>query len=369
MKQKIFLSALVALLFFACSKNNQFTINGVIVPATEGEVVLYSFDKGTPVPADTTTLKDGKFQFKGEVNSPDIYLIGLSGQQRFVGQLFVEKGKIDMTIYPDSFQANIVTGSKSQDIFKKYVDEMVGFQKKENELRQRFSQAQMMGNETEIESVRFEYEAISNNIRLYARNFISEYNNSPVAAYIYLMHFYQDAPVDELDSMLTVFEKTIPQSQFVEVIREQAESIRATSIGAVAPDFTLNDQNGNPVTLSALRGKYVLVDFWASWCKPCMDELPNVIAQYNAYKDKGFEIFGVSLDRNREAWVETIANNEMNWIHGWDLEDDEKRGEVANKYGVSGIPHMLLLDREGKIIATNLRGEALQEKLAELMGQ
>ncbi len=226
----------------------------------------------------------------------------------------------------------------------------------------------MSGNQEEIDAVRFEYETINNNANLYARNFIKEYSTSPVAAFVYLLHFYQEASIQELDSMLTVFDKNITGSQFVEVIREHADGIRATSIGAVAPDFTLNDPNGNPVSLSSLKGKYVLVDFWASWCQPCMAELPNVIDLYHTYKDKGFEIYGVSLDRDRTAWTSTIERFGMNWIHGWDLAD-EKQAEVANKYGVTGIPFMLLLDKEGKIIATNLRGEALKEKLAELMDE
>jgi peroxiredoxin len=366
--KKVLLFAASAILFFACNKSNQFVIKGKVIPSREGSVVLYGFEKGTPVPADTAQLKDGEFQFKGEVGIPDIRLIGMEGEQRFIGQIFVEKGTISASLYPDSLAANVVTGSKSHELYKKYEDEMVVFQKKESELRQRFSMAQMSGNQEEIDAVRFEYETINNNSNLYARNFIKEYSTSPVAAFVYLLHFYQQASIEELDSVLLVFDKNIPGSQFIEVIREHAEGIRATSIGAIAPDFTLNDPNGNPVSLSSLRGKYVLIDFWASWCQPCMAELPNVIAQYNAYKDKGFEIYGVSLDRDRTAWTSTIERFGMNWIHGWDLADD-KQAEVANKYGVTGIPFMLLLDKEGKIIATNLRGEALKEKLAELMGE
>lgn len=366
--KKFMLLALVTVLFFACGKKNQFTLNGEIVPSTEGSVVIYGFEKGTPVATDTVALSNSKFKFKGEIGLPDIKLIGLAGtQQRYIGQVFVEKGTINVTIYPDSMQANVVTGSKSQDLFNQYEKEMIGFQKKENELRQRFAQAQMSGDQSEIENVRFEFETISNNANLFARNFVKEYNNSPVGAFVYLMHFYQQASVEELDSILQVFDKNLTGSQFVEMIRERADNIRSSSVGAIAPDFTLNDPNGNPVSLSSLRGKVVLIDFWASWCMPCMAELPNVIELYAAYKDKGLEIFGVSLDRNREAWVKTIEEKGMTWIHGWDLENGSQ-GEVAGKYAVEGIPYTVLVDKDGKIIATKLSGEALKEKLAELLG-
>jgi hypothetical protein len=298
--KKILLIAAVVAIFFGCDKTNQFKIKGEIVPSQEGSLILYAYSDSGLVSTDTSLIKEGKFEFKGEIELPDVRLIGVAGQQQqFIAQMFVEKGKINMTIYPDSFEANVVTGSKSQDIFKKYLDEVASFSTKDQELRQRFIQAQMTGNEDEMNAVRFEFETISKNVQLYSKNFISEYKNSPVAAYIYLMNFFESATTEEMDSILTVFDPSIKESQFVKVISKQAESARKTAIGAVAPDFSLNDPAGNKVSLSSLKGKVVLIDFWASWCQPCMVEMPNVIAQYAAFKDKGFEIYGVSLDREK----------------------------------------------------------------------
>jgi thiol-disulfide isomerase/thioredoxin len=110
----------------------------------------------------------------------------------------------------------------------------------------------------------------------------------------------------------------------------------------------------------------VMIDFWASWCQPCMMEMPNVVEQYKAFKDKGFEIIGVSLDHEKDAWLQTIQSGDMTWKHGWDLEDG-KRGKVADMYGVTSIPHTVLIDKTGKIVAKDLRGDALKEKLAELL--
>ncbi len=363
--KKIVLIALSVLVLSSCGKKNQFSISGNIVPAKDGKVILFGFKDGQPVPADTADMKGGKFKFSGESVIPELKLIGLEGQENFIGQLFVEEGKIDMTIYPDSFQNNVIKGSASQDIFKIYVDEMVGFQKKETELQQRFGQAQGSGNAEELNAIRFEYQTMMENTQLYSKNFVAKYNTSPVAAYVYLMTFVQNADVEELDSILKVFEP-IKTSEFVAAIQERADVLRLTSKGSLAPDFTLAGPDGTPVSLSSYKGKYVLIDFWASWCKPCMEELPNVIDAYNTYKDKGFEIVGVSLDRDQDAWLKTIKDMKMNWVHVWDMAENAP-GQVATKYNVSGIPHTVLIDREGKIVDTNLRGAQLKMKLAELL--
>lgn len=364
--KKILTVVALALIVWSCGNKTSFTINGEIVPSVDGTIVLYGFDKGNPVPVDTSEIVAGKFTFNGDVDVPSMYLMNIVGQNKYAAQLFVDPGKIDMTIYPDSFQANVVTGSKTQDIFQVYMDEMIKFTKDENNLKQRFSQAQATGDEDEMDNVRFEYETMIDNTHLYSKNFIKEYSESPVAAYVYLMNFFQDADLAELDSILQVFEP-IKSSDLVMAIKDRADVLRVSGKGAVAPDFTLNDPDGNPVSLSSLRGKYVLIDFWASWCQPCMQELPNVIEQYKTYKDKGFEIFGVSLDRDRDAWLSTIKAKHMDWIQGWDMENMDEPGAVANLYGVTGIPHTVLLDKEGKIIEKNLRGPALKEKLSELM--
>jgi len=144
----------------------------------------------------------------------------------------------------------------------------------------------------------------------------------------------------------------------------QLASIKATSIGATAPDFVQNDVNGNPVKLSSFRGKYVLVDFWASWCSPCRQEIPNLLSQYKMYKDKGFEILSVSLDNSRDKWLKALQQEGMTWPQVSDLNGNNN--SVARLYGVSAIPATFLVDRDGKLISTNLRGEDLNHKLAEL---
>lgn len=363
--KKFFLITFSVLLLLSCGNKNQFKLSGVVVPSTDGKIILFGFKNGQPVPVDTSIIEKGKFNFTGEVPLPELKLMAIEGKERYVAQLFVEPGKINMTVYPDSFESNVIKGSEAQDIFQVYIDEMVSFSGKENGLKTRYGQAQASANEDELNAIQFEYQTMVENMQLFSRNIIKKYSSSPVSAYIYLMNFVQEAPVEELDSIVKVFEP-IKSSEFVVAIKERADAMRAFSKGAIAPDFTLTDPNGNPITLSSFKGKFVLIDFWASWCKPCMIELPNVIEQYAAYKDKGFEIIGVSLDKERELWINTIKSNSMNWPQVWDMEENAP-GRVANMFGVANIPHTVLVNREGVIIEINLRGEELKMKLASLL--
>lgn len=364
MKHFILIS-LAALMLWSCGNKNQFTISGEVSPATDGKMILIGFKKGQPVNLDTADIKKGKFSFNGKVDLPELRLLSIQGKDNYVAQLFVEPGKINMTVYPDSFPANLVVGSKAQDLFKKYMDEMASNSKKELDMKNRFSQAQSTGNEEEMKSIQYEYQTMMENTELYSRNFVKEYSSSPVAVYVYLMNFLEQAQVEELDSMLKIFEP-IKQSDLVIAIKERADVIRPFAKGSPAPDFTLNDTKGAPFSLSSLKGKYVLIDFWASWCQPCMMEMPNVMELYKNYKGKGFEIVGVSLDHEKDAWQKTTQIPGLDWIHVWDMVNDSL-GHVARKYGVTSIPHNVLLDKEGKIIKVNIHGDELSAKLAELM--
>lgn len=161
------------------------------------------------------------------------------------------------------------------------------------------------------------------------------------------------------------FKEELPQA--TADLQKQLDAMQAFIIGGTAPDFAQKTPEGTDLKLSDLRGKVVLVDFWASWCGPCRRENPNVVRMYNQYKDKGFEILGVSLDNNKDRWLQAIQQDGLTWKHVSDLK--HWQNEAAQLYGVRGIPHTVLLDAEGKIIARNLRGPALEEKLAELFKQ
>jgi peroxiredoxin len=153
----------------------------------------------------------------------------------------------------------------------------------------------------------------------------------------------------------------------VKTFIEKVDKLKKLAVGQPAPEIALPNPEGQVVKLSSLRGQYVLVDFWAKWCGPCRKENPNVVKAFKRFKDKGFTVYGVSLDRNKEDWVQAIAQDGLTWTHVSDLKYFQS--EAARTYDINGIPYSLLLDKEGKIIAKNLRGPALEAKLEEVLGK
>lgn len=156
-------------------------------------------------------------------------------------------------------------------------------------------------------------------------------------------------------------------NQMVKEFITKTKKVKNLKIGNEAPEIVLNDPDGKPIKLSSLRGRYVLIDFWASWCGPCRMENPNNVSLYNKYHDKGFEIYGVSLDKNRDSWLKAINDDKLTWVNVSDLKYWHSEG--AKIYNVSGIPHTVLLDEEGKIIATGLRGNSLKIMLEKIFGE
>lgn len=155
------------------------------------------------------------------------------------------------------------------------------------------------------------------------------------------------------------------ENEFVRRFIQSTQAEMSTAVGNTAPEITLLDTNGQVVSLSSFRGKVVLVDFWASWCKPCREENPNVVKMYQKYKDQGFEILGVSLDQADKPWKKAIVDDQILWTHVSDLKGWQS--SAAKLYAVESIPATFLLDREGKIAAKGLRGEKLEQKVAELL--
>ncbi|HLW06625.1 MAG TPA: TlpA disulfide reductase family protein, partial [Marinilabiliaceae bacterium] len=178
-----------------------------------------------------------------------------------------------------------------------------------------------------------------------------------------------DFDVEEIEPLFLSIDEKYRTSFPGKAFAQRIEAAKTIGIGKKAPGFTQNDPDGNPVSLSDFQGKYVLLDFWVSWCGPCRQENPNLVKAYAAYKDKGFEILGVSLDNKdgKEAWVKAIEKDGLTWTQVSDL--NSWNNEVARSYGVRAVPQSYLIDPQGVIVAQNLRGEALEETLAEIFGE
>ncbi|PRY15631.1 peroxiredoxin [Pontibacter ummariensis] len=345
----------------ASNEDDQYVVQGKLNNATTGQVYLYELGEQQFVPRDTAEIgKDGTFRFEGVVEEPSLYRLTMDQQNGLM--LVLDTGKIMVEADASDINGTAkVEGSAETQLFldlNKLVNES---RQKQMALEQRFQEAVSKGNTEEAEAIRQEYLVLQRGVR----DLLAKHPSSVVSA------FGTATLIDPLndfafaDSMATLFSKNIPNSKYTAMLVERLKPYRSTAVGQVAPDITLPTPDGGSKSLSSLRGKYVLVDFWASWCGPCRKENPNVVAMYNQYKDKGFEIFGVSLDQSKDKWLAAIEKDQLSWPHVSDLKGWES--SAAQLYNVTAIPQTVLIDPEGKIIAKGLRGDDLEEKLATLL--
>ncbi|GEO06795.1 thiol:disulfide interchange protein [Adhaeribacter aerolatus] len=347
------------------TQEDSFTIKGKLQNQTSGNIYLSELGEQQFVFRDTAEVKsDGSFEFTGKADDPGIYRISLNDQNMML--LVVDTQRIEVTAdAKDLRKTNTVQGSKESENLKRIEAVLTSMQEAGAKLEKRFVAAQTAGQEDSLAGLQQKFMDLqkANNQRL--KNIIRSKSNSVVSAFATLSLINPDEEFAFADSMATAFNKTIPDSKFTRALTTKLSTLRTVAVGQQAPDISLPAPDGKSVSLSSLRGKYVLVDFWASWCGPCRQENPNVVRMYNQYKDKGFEIFGVSLDESRDKWLKAIDADKLTWPHVSDLKGWES--SAAKLYNIQAIPQTLLLDKEGKIIAKNLRGPSLEEKLASLM--
>jgi len=366
MIKKLLFLGLIAGSIISCSKPDKFVIKGEIKGKDAGNIKLMKYTDGKWIAEDSAKITKGIYELKGKTDLPELRIVALEPRE-MVAQFFAENGSMTLQSWSDSLNKSVVKGSKSNETFKLYQEELTNLTKEAQGMQQRYMAAQSRGDQDGMKKAQIDYEAMNENLNVYAKNFIREHKNSTVSPLIAMMQFGQTITAAEIDTLLAFFDPSIKGSIYISELKKIADKMRATEVGTLAPDFTLPTPEGTTFTLSSTRGKYVMIDFWAAWCQPCRRENPNVVALYGKYKDKGFDIVGVSLDRTKEDWVKAIADDQLSWHQVSELKFWQS--EIAQKYGVSAIPCTFLLDKEGKIIAKNLRGDDLARKLEELMGK
>lgn len=358
---------LALMAFFSCGGNEaasegKVQITGKIENAPQGMVILSQFTDSRPKVLDTLEISDkGEFSYEVEVTTPTFYELNLFGQRSVRLALFKENVDVKYNFSdPASLQ---IEGSQDSKEMLKLEKLMEAYQLNVNKLNEQYYEA-MSKNDTEtIKKIQLDAMALESQQAENVKEMITSMGDSfATLAAVGLLNPKNDFPfIDELVSRLN---ENYPGTSSIMQMKQQLDEMRALSVGQVAPDFELPNPDGKMVKLSDLRGKYVLIDFWAAWCKPCRQENPNVVRLYNQYKDKGFEVFGVSLDRTKEDWVKAIADDQLTWTHVSDLK--YFNSAAAELYRIDAIPATYMIDPDGKIIAKDLRGPSLENKLAEL---
>ena len=325
--KRLAVTALVALTLASCQETPKgYVINGEVAGMPEGKIYLKSFRNKLFFDVDTAEVKDGKFTFKGEVDQP--LLFGLATENMdYPVQLFVENTTMDVKIGDDG-ETITVQNSPVNTVFQENADKVFedGY---------------------DIDSL------------------IAKYPDSPAAAFYLYRYFTYQLPLDDLKTTRARISPALADCPYVKDLDGIIKQLENVQIGKTAPEFSLPDTAGVSVSLSDFRGKYVLLDFWASWCPPCRRENPNVVKAFNEYKDKNFTIIGISLDKDKSKWLKAIADDNLTWTHLSDLKYWDS--EIPALYGVRGIPANVLLDPDGVIIAKNITGEDLHQKLKEVI--
>lgn len=351
----------------ACNSNSGFVIEGVIT-GSEAKTVYLEKITGQSAIIDSFQIgENGKFKFVGTAETEGIYRLNFSNI-RAIDLLVDNSSHIELNVdAKKSMDQYDVKGSEAsldiQNVNRILYNTYKTVETLQNDYAatQNLPEAEAKAKATAIEE---KYNETMNNQVTQIKDYINKSKLMLIDFYA-LSYLNIDENYDFINSVIEEYKDKIQSTEYTKQYADKFAEYANLAVGSVAPEIKLNDPEGKEIALSSLRGKVVLIDFWASWCGPCRKENPNNVKLYNEMKGKGFEIYGVSLDKNKEDWTNAIMEDKLTWIHVSDLK--YWGSEAAAKYKVEAIPATYLIDKDGKILAKNLRGEELNSFVKKLL--
>jgi peroxiredoxin len=371
---------MIAILFTACNKEvrktDGYVINGTAKGVYNGmRVYLKAADeRGSQTPQDTAIVMDETFKFEGKVEYPQMWYLSINNVGGFI-PVIIENEDIDVTFDKNDIQASNVSGTKANDALSDYSKGFNNLIEERNKLSTQLIATNNPDDPDAKAKRSTELAGINAKLTNYPYEFLKTHNDNYFSLSL-IENILKSNPFEfeQIDDALASIDEEIKNSIYgkmvtskLDALKTKNERLAMLNIGKVAPDFSAPNTEGKQVSLKDIKGKVTIIDFWASWCGPCRRENPNVVKVYNKYHDKGLEIISVSLDKpgQKDKWLQAIKDDKLTWYHVSNL--NYFNDPVAQQYDIQSIPATFVLDADGVIVAKSLRGQALEDKIAEML--